>query len=72
MGEEKPSKAGIFRAGSALVAEPFISNDIAKLALSTYASFPLLVEGTKELYTEGLTSRVLEALAVTVSLTRKD
>ena len=72
VGEEKPSKTGMIRATSALVAEPFISNDSAKLALSTYASYPLLLEGTKELYTEGLTSRVLEAMAVAVSLARKD
>ena len=71
-GDEAPSKVGIYRASAALLTEPMLSNDTAKLALSTYASFPLLVDGTKELFSEGLTSRVLEAAAVGVSLARKD
>ncbi len=72
IGEAKPSKKGVYKATGALIAEPFISNDTAKLALTTYATAPLLVEGTKELFQEGLTSRVLEATAVAVSLARKD
>ncbi|NKQ40627.1 MAG: heavy metal translocating P-type ATPase [Sulfurovum sp.] len=72
VGEDKPSKAGVIRASSALVAERLVSDDRAKLALSTAASLPLLSEGVKELYSEGLTSKVLEALAVGVSLARKD
>ncbi|MCK5854941.1 MAG: heavy metal translocating P-type ATPase, partial [Sulfurovaceae bacterium] len=72
VGEEKPSKAGLIRATSALVAEPFISNDLAKLAVSTTAALPMLKNGISELYTEGLTSGVLEAMAVAVSLARKD
>ena len=72
VGEEKPSKKGIYRATSSLLLEPMIHNDSAKLALSTYASLPLLIDGTKDFYREGLTSKVLEALAVSVSLWRKD
>ena len=72
VGEDKPSKSGVIRATSALVAEPFISNDLAKLALSTSAALPMLKNGVQELYEEGLTSGVLEALAVGVSLARKD
>ncbi len=72
MGEEKPSKSGMIRATGALGLEPFITNDKAKLAMTTYATAPLLVDGTKELFKEGLTSRVLEATAVAVSLARKD
>ncbi|DAB33476.1 MAG TPA: heavy metal translocating P-type ATPase [Sulfurospirillum sp. UBA12182] len=70
--EEKPSIAGVIRASSAMSIEPFISDDRAKFALTSVATAPLLVEGTKELFKEGLTSKVLEATAVGVSLARKD
>jgi heavy metal translocating P-type ATPase len=72
VGEEEPSTKGVLRAGLALVTEPFIQNDTAKLALSTVAALPMLQNGIKELYTEGLTSAVLESMAVGVSLARKD
>lgn len=68
----KPSKAGVIKATTALFAERFIQNETAKLALTSYASYPLLIEGAKELFREGLTSRVLEATAVGVSLARGD
>lgn len=71
-GEEQPSKNGIYRATAALAVTPMLSDDRAKLLLSTYASLPLLIDGSKELLKEGLTSKVLEATAVGVSLARKD
>jgi heavy metal translocating P-type ATPase len=70
--DETPSKSGIYIATGALLAEPLLKDDIAKLALTTGASLPLLLNGTKELFTEGLTSGVLEAMAVGVSVARKD
>ena len=70
--DEKPTKAGLYRATSALVSEPFISDTRVKYAISTAASLPLLIDGTKELFREGLTSKVLEATAVGVSLARGD
>ena len=70
--DEEPSLRGTMRATSALVTEPFISNDTAKLALTAVATQPLLTEGAKELFSKGLTSKVLEATAVGVSLARKD
>lgn len=70
--EEKPSMAGVIRATSAMSIEPFVRDDRAKFALSTMATAPLLVAGTKELFSNGLTSKVLEATAVGVSLARKD
>ncbi|QDF28281.1 heavy metal translocating P-type ATPase [Halarcobacter anaerophilus] len=70
--ESEPSLNGVIRASSVLVAERFISNDLAKFLLTTVAAKPLLVEGTKELFKEGLTSKVLEATAVSVSIARKD
>eukprot|EP01155_Anaeramoeba_flamelloides_P010534 Anaeramoba_flamelloidesa325723_423.p1 GENE.a325723_423~~a325723_423.p1 ORF type:complete len:703 (-),score=22.13 a325723_423:902-3010(-) len=72
VGDETPSKMGVYRATGALVAERFISNDTAKFILTSLATKPLLFEGTKELFTEGLTSKVLEATAVGVSLARRD
>jgi len=70
--EEKPSKAGMYRAFGALATEPFIKDDKQKLALTTIASLPLLKHGVEDLFTEGLTSGVLESMAVGVSIARKD
>jgi heavy metal translocating P-type ATPase len=72
VGEEAPSLSGVIRAGSALAVEPMITNDTAKIVLTLFATRPLLIEGAKELFTDGLTSKVLEATAVGVSLARKD
>jgi heavy metal translocating P-type ATPase len=70
--EEKPSKLGMVRAFGALAVEPLIKNDKQKLALTTIASLPLLKHGAQDLFEEGLTSGVLESLAVGVSIARKD
>ncbi len=71
-GDKKPTVSGLIRATSALAVEPLLMDERAKLALCAYATAPLLVSGTKELFSEGLTSRVLEATAVGVSLARRD
>ena len=70
--DEKPSLSGLIRATSSLSVEPFLQDDRTKFILTAYATAPLLMSGTKELFSEGLTSRVLEATAVGVSLARKD
>lgn len=70
--ENKPSLNGVIRASSALVIEPFLQNNTAKFVLTSLVTKPLLFEGVKELLTHGLTSKVLEATAVAVSLLRKD
>ncbi len=70
--EGKPSRNGVYRAVGALITEPFIKNDTTKFALTAGASLPLLKNGVHELFTEGLTSGVLESMAVAVSLARKD
>ncbi len=70
--DEKPSLFGVTRASTALLTEPMISNETAKFLLTSIATKPLLFEGVKELFTEGLTSKVLEATAVGVSLVRRD
>ncbi|MEA2099255.1 MAG: heavy metal translocating P-type ATPase, partial [Campylobacterota bacterium] len=62
-GEEKPSKVGVLRSAGALALEPFISDDRMKFALTAGVATPMLINGTKELFEEGLTSGVLEALA---------
>jgi heavy metal translocating P-type ATPase len=69
---EEPSLKGIVRASSALVAERFITNNTLKAGITTAASIPLLIEGSKELLKEGLTSKVLESAAVAISIYRKD
>lgn len=72
VGSEEPSLNGIIRASSALIAERFITNDLLKAGVTTGASIPLLIEGSKELLKEGLTSKVLESAAVAISIYRKD
>ena len=68
----KPSKANIYKAGAALALTPLISNRAVKTAIGLYASAPNLLEGASELRHEGVTSKVLEAMAVGVSLARGD
>ena len=70
--DDEPSLSGVIRASTALVVEPMLSNETAKFLLTSLATKPLLFEGAKELFTDGLTSKVLEATAVGVSLARKD
>ena len=70
--DEEPSLKGVIRASSALVAERFISNNTAKASITALASAPMLIDGTKELFSEGLTSKVLESAAVGISVFRKD
>ncbi len=70
--EEEPSLKGLIRASSALVGERFVNNDMSKAAITTFASAPLLIGGAKELFQEGLTSKVLESAAVGISILRKD
>lgn len=72
VGSEEPSINGIVRATSALIAERFVTNDLLKAGITTSASIPLLIEGSKELLKEGLTSKVLESAAVAISIYRKD
>ncbi len=72
VGREEPSINGIVRATSALIAERFVANDLLKAGITTGASIPLLLEGSKELLKEGLTSKVLESAAVAISIYRKD
>ncbi|MCV6608058.1 MAG: heavy metal translocating P-type ATPase [Campylobacterales bacterium] len=72
VGEEEPSKAEIYKSVGALVTEPFITNDLVKWGITSLASRSLLIEGAKELFSEGLTSKVLESAAVGVSIARKD
>lgn len=66
------SKAEILKAGSALAMTPLISNKKAKTALTLAATYPLLSNGVKELFRSGLNSKVLEAVAVGISLARRD
>jgi heavy metal translocating P-type ATPase len=70
--DEEPSVKGMLRASGALVAERFIQNDMLKASVTTVAAIPMLLDGTKELFSEGLTSKVLESAAVGISIYRKD
>lgn len=70
--DEKPSIKGTLIASSTLALERVITNNNLKAGLTTLACTPLLIDGTKELFKEGLTSHVLEAGAVAISIFRKD
>ena len=51
---------------------PLLNGNMLKTATSLYAYAPLLKEGVSELFNEGVTSKVLESMAVGVSLARRD
>ena len=70
--DDVPSTKGMLRATSALLSERFIQNDMLKAGVTSAAAIPMLVDGTKELFSEGLTSKVLESAAVGISIYRKD
>ena len=69
---EIPSSAEVVRAASALAVAPFLRSPGINLGFSLLASFPLLKSGLKETFSEGITSRSLEAAAVAISLYLKD
>lgn len=70
--QERPSQRAFITASGVLLSEPFVKNDTLKMLLSLIALKPVLSEGLKELFSEGVTSKVLEATAVGVSFARKD
>ncbi len=69
---QRPPKSGIVRSAGALALAQAVPSDPAKLLFTLLASSPLYRDAIGELFTEGLTSRVLEATAVGVSTARKD
>lgn len=66
------SKAEIIKSLISLGLMPIIRNKDINTLISLFASYPLLKDGLSELFKSGLTSRVLEAMAVGISLSRKD
>ncbi|QCD52765.1 heavy metal translocating P-type ATPase [Campylobacter sp. RM16192] len=70
--KNSPSKAGIYKAVTSMAITPLINGNMLKTATSLYACAPLLKEGVSELINEGVTSKVLESMAVGVSLARHD
>ena len=67
-----PNKSKIYKAATALAVTPFITDSGAKALSSLIAAAPLLKEGSSEALKGGITSKVLEATAVGVSLARRD
>ncbi|MDR0579233.1 MAG: heavy metal translocating P-type ATPase, partial [Campylobacteraceae bacterium] len=67
-----PNTSGLLRSLTALALTPMIANNTLKFAVSALSSAPLFAKGTNDLIKSGLTSKVLEAMAVGVSLARKD
>lgn len=67
-----PSSFEVVRAFGALGLDLVLTNQRAKMATSILACVPLLLSGLKQTYESGINSRTLEALAVAISLYRKD
>ncbi|CUU72162.1 metal transporting atpase Mta72 [Campylobacter hyointestinalis subsp. hyointestinalis] len=70
--KEEPSKAEIYKSIAILVFSALNNNAKFNKLASLYGSINLLKAGSYELFSEGLTSKTLEALAVGVSLARGD
>ena len=70
--EALPSSQGVVWAGTSLALEPFLSTPHAKLGASIISATPILKEGLNDVLTMTLSSKVLEALAIAISLYRKD
>ncbi len=69
--DKQLSKNGIVRSASSLAISSLIPKRAGKV-VTTVAVSPLLLEGAKDLVTEGVNSTVLESLAVGISLYRGD
>jgi len=63
---------GLWRSITALALTPLTNDNNTKLIISALGSMPLLARGVDDLIKSGLTSKVLEAMAVGVSLARAD
>ncbi|CUU74293.1 metal transporting atpase Mta72 [Campylobacter hyointestinalis] len=70
--KEEPSKAEIYKSIAILALSALNNNAKFNKLASLYGSINLLKVGSYELFSEGLTSKTLEALAVGVSLARGD
>lgn len=70
--DEIPNSSEVVRSATSLVLEPFVNSPTINLVFASIACFPILTSGVKELLQEGITSRVLEAMAIAISLYRKD
>lgn len=62
----------LWRSTAGLVATTLVPDKTSKLLISSLSTAPLIFEGMNELLSKGLTSKVLEAMAVGVSLARAD
>ncbi len=70
--ENKPDMKNMILSFGALGLSAVVKNEKAMMAITSLASANVFKEGASELVSEGLSSKVLEASAVGVSLLRKD
>lgn len=71
--KDTPSKAQIYQSAVILALTPILKNGPLLAGVSLLGSLPLLKEGLEEFKENGIkSSRMLEALAVAVSLARRD
>ncbi|MDR2080473.1 MAG: heavy metal translocating P-type ATPase [Campylobacteraceae bacterium] len=64
--------SGLWRSIGALAFSAAVNTDGLKSLITFLASAPLFAKGVNDLFKSGLTSKVLESMAVGVSLARKD
>ena len=69
---EIPSSVEVVRSATALVSESLLPANPLKSVFSFIACAPILTSGIKEIFTQGITSRVLESMAIAISLYRQD
>ncbi|MBQ9292338.1 MAG: heavy metal translocating P-type ATPase [Campylobacter sp.] len=69
---QTPSKSLLMLSGGTLVLNLFFKTSPIMRTLSLVSCLPILSQGAKEFFKFGLTSKMLEALAVGISLARKD
>ncbi|MDR2100637.1 MAG: heavy metal translocating P-type ATPase [Campylobacteraceae bacterium] len=66
------SFSGLFRSVGALAFSMMVNTNNIKFFITFLAAAPLFAKGINDLIKSGLTSKVLEAMAVSVSLARRD
>lgn len=70
--DEVPSKNPMIYAFSALGLSPFIKDHRAMFAITSLAALPVFRDALHEFFSQGITSKVLEASAVGASMARRD
>lgn len=69
---QEVTKAQIVSAGGSLLMTKFSRNNFFHLTHTLFSAYPVIFGGIKELFSQGLTSRTLEAMAISASILQRD